>query len=111
MSSTSIPPPAPKVVPVVPVISKPAPKLKVTPTVTSSKHPVRVVPTAELPTPVEPHVQTAAVADVQPMPTRSSASYIWWVAAGGLALAACGALVAARHVGKKEWDIVEDKAE
>jgi len=36
-------------------------------------------------------------------------SNMWWIAAIVLALAAGGALVAAQRLGKKEWDIVEEK--
>ena len=41
----------------------------------------------------------------------ASPSWLWWLAALALALVACGALVAARHFGKREWDIVEEKPE
>jgi hypothetical protein len=52
--------------------------------------------------------ETAAVAAAAP---GSSPSYMWWGAAVVLALAAGGSLVAARRFGKREWDIIEEKAE
>ncbi|MCR4281164.1 MAG: PKD domain-containing protein, partial [Candidatus Kaiserbacteria bacterium] len=35
-------------------------------------------------------------------------SYLWWFGAFGLAVVGGGALVAARHARKREWDIVEE---
>lgn len=40
-----------------------------------------------------------------------ASSRLWWLAALILTLAAGGALIAAQHVGKREWDIVEEKPE
>lgn len=40
-----------------------------------------------------------------------ASSRLWWLAALILTLAAGGSLIAAQHVGKREWDIVEEKPE
>jgi hypothetical protein len=36
-------------------------------------------------------------------------SYVWWAAAAALALLSVGALVLSKQIGKKEWDIIEEK--
>lgn len=60
-------------------------------------------------------IPDAKTFDTQTTPTEvaagaaSGSSLAWWIAAGALALAAAGALIAARRVGKREWDITEEK--
>ena len=39
----------------------------------------------------------------------SGGAYLWWLGAIGLAVVGGGAMVAARHVRRREWDIVEEK--
>ena len=39
----------------------------------------------------------------------SGGAYLWWLGALGLAVVGGGAMVAARHVRRREWDIVEEK--
>lgn len=51
---------------------------------------------------------TAQVAAAGTAVPNSGNSYIWWLGAFGLAVAGGGALVAARHVKRREWDIVEE---
>ncbi|MDO8561377.1 MAG: lamin tail domain-containing protein [bacterium] len=41
----------------------------------------------------------------------SAGPYVWWFGILGLAVAGGGALVAARHVRRREWDIIEESVE
>ncbi len=50
--------------------------------------------------------EVAAVASGTP-----DTPYLWWAAAGALALFAAGSLVAVRYFSKREWDIVEETGE
>lgn len=56
----------------------------------------------ESPAPVS---QVAAVALTPP--EEGSSSLLWWIAAGILGLAAAGTFIAAKIIGKKEWNIEE----
>ncbi len=40
--------------------------------------------------------------------SMSTDSYIWWLGAFGIALLACGAAFAVRHMQKKEWNIIDE---
>jgi hypothetical protein len=105
MSSAAVPPPPPKHVAL-------APKLSTKKVAASHTSVASVIPEPEADPslPVVPEAQTAAVADITLDPGSHSTS-LWWFVAIALALAAGGALVAARHASKREWNIVEDKAE
>ena len=105
MAATAIAPPSPKV----PAVSaKPASKKTSASNVQpSATFEGEVDPSAE----VSPDVQAAGAAETTPAPDAPAPSYIWWFAAAALALLACGALVAARHVGKREWNIVEETSD
>lgn len=46
--------------------------------------------------------QFAAAGSVQ------TGAYLWWLGAFGIALAACGAAFAAKHLQKKEWNIIDE---
>ena len=104
MSAEAIPPPAPKQT----VVSgRSLPKGKVAPAIL----PVPADSSVEADTSGSggPAAAMTAASEIAATPTPATSSYVWWFAAIALALAACGALVAARHAGKKEWDIVEEK--
>lgn len=105
MSASAVPPPPPKQ-------SAASAKSIAKRTVASqtATEPVAAEETT-LPAPAEPDVQMAGAAEVVPVRSTSAPSYLWWLAALTLALLACGAMVAAKHVGKKEWNIVEDTSE
>ena len=102
MSATAVPPPPPKQAAVLP---KSAPVRPLSVQKPSEQPGVEeVAPPAS-----EPDAQTAAAAEVRTTSGTSTPSHVWWLAAIALALTAGIALIAARHVGKGEWDIVEDK--
>lgn len=55
--------------------------------------------------------EATTTAQVASAGDASSSPYIWWFGALGLAVVGGGALAAARHAKKREWDIVEEIAE
>jgi hypothetical protein len=98
MSATAISPPPPPPKPVVTVKQK-----QVSPVRTKTA--VREV----VPEPTDPNnVEDLVPVEVAAASATSQGSYVWWLGAGALAIAAAGALVAARRAGKREWDIVEE---
>ena len=60
---------------------------------------------------VEASASSSQIAAVGAIAPDSGGAYLWWFGAMGLAVVAGGAVVAARHAGKREWDIVEESAD
>ena len=60
---------------------------------------------------VETSASSSQIAAAGATTPGSGGAYLWWFGAMGLAVVAGGAVVAARHAGKREWDIVEESAD
>ena len=93
-----------------PPVPTPAPVVRA-----SSDVPAPTIAAAAIPVPAESDVttpdatDTAATSETAAAAGAPNSSKLWWFAAFGLAAAAALALVAAKKLGKGEWDIVEEK--
>jgi hypothetical protein len=99
MSATAIPKPTKDVVPQ---------KTKTTNTASTGRSSSRDTNTT---LPDAPIVAAANVAAPEVITHQKNASLMWFLAAAALALCTCIMLIVARHIGKREWQIVEDKSE
>ncbi len=56
----------------------------------------------------EPGAEAATSSEVAAVATLAGGSWKWWLGAFSLALAGSGAALAARRLGKREWNIIEE---
>ncbi len=64
-----------------------------------------------LDTPPSDTGETASSTQVAAAVSSDPTSSLWWLGAFGIAALAAGSLVLARRLGKREWDIIEEKSE